>query len=299
MNSADTKPASKNLLGIGFWVAPPSGLLLFVVAVLLVHGLRFRGGYDARISEGTILYAFALLTYGLVAIYVVVGVVGLPTAYFLRRMKALNYFTVSIAALCWIFVLFIGLRLLVFGHYVAVPSIASEIVSALWGTLFVAPFVLFSATIFCWNVEQDRTRQFGLSQLLIVITTICASLPVASAIRKAMEPRVVASVDHPNGTRLLVTQAFGEPFETEIFFDDGDGTWRWYYYDHEDLYWGGADCEIEGEDIRLSSPGHRSIQLDTATGECKVSNAEGRIRTYDKSTRTTSPPPILAKSDSS
>ena len=125
--------------------------------------------------EGIILSVFRLLTNGLVAVYVLVGVVSPPTAYLLQRMATLNVFPVNIAALRW---------------------------------------------------------------------------------------RAVY---------------------------DGDGTWRWYYYDHEDSYWCSADCEIEGPDIYISSPGYRSIQVNTVTGECKVSYADGRIRTYGKSGRTDSP----------
>lgn len=300
MNSVDSKLASKNLFGVGLLVAPPCGLLLFIFTVFLVHYSRLPGVYDARILEGIVISTFLLLTYGLVAIYVLVGVVGLPTTYVLQRLGAVNYFSVNTAALCWTVAVFISFRMLAFWHYATVPPIASEIASALWGTLLVAPFVLTSATIFCWVAKQDRTAQFRLVHLMIIVTTVCASLAVASAIRKAMEPRVVAGVDHPNGTRLLVTQKFGsigEPFATEIFFDDGDGTWRWYYFDHEDSYWSCADCEIAGPDIYISSQGYRSIQLNTVTGECRVSNAEGRVRTNEKSTRVDSLPPILAESD--
>jgi hypothetical protein len=55
-----------------------------------------------------------------------------------------------------------------------------------------------------------------------------------------MQTRVIVKVDHPKGTRLCVIQQFNdfspELFTTSISFDDGDGNWRWYYFDHEDSY---------------------------------------------------------------
>ena len=133
----------------------------------------------------------------------------------------------------------------------------------------------------------------------MLVSTGCASLSVALVVRAAVELRVVASVDHPSGSHLWVTPKYGvisEPFVTEIFFDDGDGNWRWNYYDHEDSYWGSADCEVIGSEIHVKSPGNRSIQIDAFTDECSVWNAQGRTRCYGKSTRTDARPPALSDS---
>ena len=79
---------------------------------------------------------------------------------------------------------------------------------------------------------------------------------------------------------------------TEIFFDQGDGKWRWYYYDHEDSYWGSASYEITGSQIDITSLGNRRILFDTATGDCRWTNASGRSRETDRSTRTEVEPPV-------
>jgi hypothetical protein len=298
-NSMDTKTSSGNSFWIGLLIAPASGLLLFVGTFLLIHYTQYQG-YLTGISDGIILSFILLLTYGLVAAYVLVGVVGLPTAYLLQRKSTLNLFTINIAALCWTVAMLIGLRLLAFSANASAP-ITAEIATVLKGTFFIAPSVLFSATIFYWIVTKHSVIQFGLKLLLMLVTIFCASLSVASVIRSAIEPRAVVSVDHPNGTRLLVTQEFSvisEPFVTEIFFDDGDGNWRWYYYDHEDTYWGSADYEIAGSEIHISS-GKRKIQIDTLTGECTVSNVDGQTRTHGKSTKMDSLPPTLGNSTDS
>jgi len=294
MDSLSPKAASGHSFWLGFLIAPASGLLLFVLAFLLVHYTQYRGN-ETGFTQGIALSFIVLLTYGLVAIYLFAGIVGLPTAYLLQRKSALNLLTVNFAALGWTVVILTSFRLLALSANASAP-IASEVVSVLQVTFLFAPFVVFAATIFCWFVQQDRAVQFGLKHVLMLVTTVCAALSVAVVIRSALEPRVVASVVHPNGTRLVVTQEFGmigEPFVTEIYFDDGGGSWKWYYYDHEDSYWGNADCAIVGSDIRVSSPGKRSIQLDTTTGECSVSNAEGRIRSYRKSTQIDTLPPTL------
>ena len=95
---------------------------------------------------------------------------------------------------------------------------------------------------------------------------------------------MIVSVDHPNGTRLRVTQQFNhqpELFTTSIHFDDGDGRWRWYYFDHQDFYWGSADAEIAGDRILVTARDRR-IDFDTSTGRCSVMH-EGRRRDHEKS----------------
>lgn len=269
-------------------------MLLFACAFLCVHYTLFQNDLWRLPTDYAVSFVI-LFTYGLVAIYIVALVMGMPTVFLLHRRSSLNLFSVNVAALFLTPLFFVGLRLMSLAYGVAEPP-AAEIVNVVISTYLVAPFVLFSATLFCWIVTKDSTSQFGLNYLLMLVAIVAFALSVASTIRGCMEPRVVVSVDHPNGGRLLVTQEFGvisEPFVTEVFFDDGDGKWRWYYYDHEDSYWGSADHEISASKIVITTPGNRGIQLDTLTGECKISNKQGRTKTYDKSTRTDVRPPVL------
>ena len=82
--------------------------------------------------------------------------------------------------------------------------------------------------------------RYNIKFLLIITTIIAVSLAVIMSVRFAMQTRVIVKVDHPKGTRLCVIQQFNdfspELFTTSISFDDGDGNWRWYYFDHEDSY---------------------------------------------------------------
>ena len=72
-----------------------------------------------------------------------------------------------------------------------------------------------------------------------------------------------------------------ELFTTSIYFDDGDGEWRWYYFDHQDSYWGGAEVEIADSEIRVTSK-YRNIEFDTSTGECTTLRS-GRRRFHENS----------------
>ena len=112
--------------------------------------------------------------------------------------------------------------------------------------------------------------QYKIKTLFLLSAIIAVLLWGFLAVMAAIQPRVLASVDHPNGTRLRVTQCFNyrpELFTTSVYFDDGDGKWRWYYFDHQDSYWGNADTNIVDSKIYVTSK-YRSVEFDTSTGEC-------------------------------
>jgi hypothetical protein len=130
---------------------------------------------------------------------------------------------------------------------------------------------------------------------LILTAIVGAILSAAIVIRTAIEPRFVVNIDHPNGTRFRVVQEFqynGEMFDTSIYFDDGNGQWRWYYYDHDDGYWGSAETKIDGSIINVFA-NKRSIKFDTETGECTVTQLEGGRRNQQKSSKFRTLPPEL------
>lgn len=128
--------------------------------------------------------------------------------------------------------------------------------------------------------------QYRIKSLLILTTLIGFVLAGIVFVIGATQSRVIASAEHPNGARFRVIQSFNyspELFTTSIYFDDGDGKWRWYYFDHEDFYWGNASAEIvENKFIVVSRS--RRIELDTITGECTTTHS-GRTRKIGKSDR--------------
>jgi hypothetical protein len=126
--------------------------------------------------------------------------------------------------------------------------------------------------------------RYNIKTLLILTAIIASVLSAILIVDGAIQTRAIVNVDHPNGPRLRVIQYFNyqpELFTTSIYFDDGDGEWRWYYFDHEDSYWGGADVEIADNEIRVTSK-YRNIEFDTSTGECTTFRS-GKRRFHEKS----------------
>ena len=102
-------------------------------------------------------------------------------------------------------------------------------------------------------------------------------------IRCATLTRALVSLDLPNDQRVRLVQTFGgEPFDTTLYFDSGDGRWGCYYYDHEDWYWNKADSEIDGDILSIFRKGELTISLNTAKGTCTVKPPDGKKADFDK-----------------
>ena len=69
--------------------------------------------------------------------------------------------------------------------------------------------------------------KFQLKHLFAMVAFAAVVSVCFVMVRDAVSTRAVVSEDLPNGTRIRIIQTFsGEPFETAIYFDDGDGQWR-------------------------------------------------------------------------
>lgn len=92
-------------------------------------------------------------------------------------------------------------------------------------------------------------------------------------------PRTIAAVDHPDGPRVRVVQEFAgfDGFETTLYYDIGDGQWRWYYFDHDDSYWRRADAQYDGSVISVGSP-DRGAVIDTEEHIVTITNDEIGMR---------------------
>lgn len=52
----------------------------------------------------------------------------------------------------------------------------------------------------------------------------------------------------PDGSEFCVLQRCNwsaEMFTTAFYHKPADGNWHWYYYSHQDTYWGGARIEFD------------------------------------------------------
>ena len=84
---------------------------------------------------------------------------------------------------------------------------------------------------------------------------------------QALSPRIVARVVTPDGVEACVLQKCnfsGEPFTTSFVFHKPGGPWKWFYYDHQDWYWGSA-----------------SVALDTTSNIMVVYRGKYRAITFD------------------
>ncbi|MBI1246828.1 hypothetical protein GC197_03160 [bacterium] len=112
------------------------------------------------------------LTVGMVALYLVAGLIGMPIAFQLCNRNALNFYTIHRAALGWGVFLgcTIGTLLFVFGS--PRPTTQGLFMTSVTATGILSPFILLSATAFWWLVKQD-VHKFTL-RTMFVATTIVA-----------------------------------------------------------------------------------------------------------------------------
>ena len=288
--SSQTKVNSGQFV-FGYMLAPGLGHLLFAASLMFVNFLQPVESSDAY-TDGIFFTIFIFSTYGLVFSYVVIGIFGLPTAFMLHRFSRFNLMNISLAAIAWLIVVMVAFRYSLSSAVVdsSLLSPREEVLAVVRYSLLFAPFVLFAAFAFYWIVTEQSIYRLKLKHMMVALSILCGALAVTSLIRDSFETRIVAYVTHPNGSRLLVTQSYaGEPFTTEVFFDDGDGQWRWHYFDHEDNYWKNAETEIVGSKIRVKSY-IRSIEFDTETGSYARTSCSGRKKTSSKSNERRTPP---------
>ena len=108
----------------------------------------------------------------------------------------------------------------------------------------------------------------------IIIVLLAAAMLVAIGLlpRHILGSRVVARVVTPDGSELCVIQrgSFDELpwFNTSFFSRRPGGTWQWFYFHHEDKYWGRSRVSIV-TNARLATfyrRGSPAIGFDWGTG---------------------------------
>ena len=124
--------------------------------------------------------------------------------------------------------------------------------------------------------------RFRIHHLFLLCTVVAISTAAFLVVQEAMSTRTLVAVDLPQNQRFRVIQTFGgEPFDTKIYFDSGDGQWGFYYYEHEDWYWNEATLESHDDTLIVFRNGQPVIQLDTQTGVCVVQRPDGWHREYN------------------
>jgi hypothetical protein len=103
----------------------------------------------------------------------------------------------------------------------------------------------------------------------IVVASVAVALVAAAVffVRHIDGPRVVACAVAPDGTEFCVVQTCNwdlEFFTTSCYYRKEGGRWGWFYYDHEDWYWGRGRAEIDAMAKRISiyRSGHLTVTFD-------------------------------------
>ncbi len=91
----------------------------------------------------------------------------------------------------------------------------------------------------------------------IIVASIGVVLAAAAVlfVRHIDDPRVVARAVAPDGTEFCVVQTCNWDFEfftTSCYYRKAGGQWGWFYYDHQDWYWGRGRAEVDTVANRIS-----------------------------------------------
>jgi hypothetical protein len=108
----------------------------------------------------------------------------------------------------------------------------------------------------------------------IVLLTVIAVLVLGTAliIRHISSPRIVGRAATPEGSELCLVQKFtwdGDLFNTGFVYRKPGGQWNWFYYDHEDFYWG-----------------HARFVLETNASVARIFRGDAEVITFDWATET-------------
>jgi hypothetical protein len=93
------------------------------------------------------------------------------------------------------------------------------------------------------------------TQVILIIIAVLVIVAGVLFVRHIDGPRVVARAVAPDGTEFCVVQKCNwdlEFFTTSCFYRKPGGRWGWFYYDHEDWYWGRGRTEIDNAAKRIS-----------------------------------------------
>jgi len=93
------------------------------------------------------------------------------------------------------------------------------------------------------------------TKITVTIFTLLLIAATALFLWHINGPRVVARAAAPDGTEFYVIQTSNWDFEfftTACYYRRPGGRWGWFYYDHQDWYWGRGHAEIDERSKRIS-----------------------------------------------
>ena len=144
------RPSNRAMWKAYLW-SPSVAPIAFVALVLLIGIVGEVFGIEVNPASMLILPVIAL-TIGVVSCYVVAGMIGMPIAFYLRRINALNVYSIHGAALCWAVLFSFGCAVVMVGeNWVELPLALG------YFGIGVIPPVLLSGTAF-WLLLKYYSR---------------------------------------------------------------------------------------------------------------------------------------------
>lgn len=95
--------------------------------------------------------------------------------------------------------------------------------------------------------SSDERTQFVRRTLWLGLA-VAFVLLLALLLRHVSGPRIVARLVTPDGVEMRLVQRCtwnAEPFTTGFYYRRPGGQWGWFYYSHQDSYWGNADVRVD------------------------------------------------------
>ena len=87
---------------------------------------------------------------------------------------------------------------------------------------------------------------------IILVTSVAglvtAALGVRAFLRHISAPRIVARATSSGGVEMCIVQQCNwsaEPFTTSFVYRKPGADWGWFYYSHEDWYWGASRVSVD------------------------------------------------------
>ena len=139
--ASSLRPSNRAMWKAYIW-SPSVAPIAFVALVLLIGIVGEVFGIEVNPASMLILTVIALKI-GVVSCYVVAGIIGMPIAFYLRRINALNVYSIHGAALCWAVLFSVGCAVVMVGeNWVELPLALG------YFGIGVIPPVLLSGTAF-------------------------------------------------------------------------------------------------------------------------------------------------------
>ena len=89
-----------------------------------------------------------------------------------------------------------------------------------------------------------RTR----TQIILIVIALVIVVFSAMLVGHFGGRRVVGRAVAPDGTEMCIVQKCnwsGEPFTTSFVYRRPNSTWSWFYFDHQDNYWGVSPVSLD------------------------------------------------------